>query len=186
MAIIIEGADCAGKTTYIDEQTQLGDIVIKHRGIPKEMLEHVVDTNWFKCANAVKSYNIIYDIVKQVTHQRVIIDRFQLTDLIYCKHFRQHSFLTEDDLINYCSITDKMIICLPKSPEYQKQLFREHKQVRWEMYDNVDAVIDDFWQVGTTGIFTNDIGPVQYFDFKRYVPVYTYDFTTGITTHIGG
>lgn len=98
--IILEGPDCAGKTTLARELEKCGYEYI-HNGPPDKpsMME------------------VYYDQLKQAIERPIVIDRFHLGELVYGPLLRGHSGLTDEDYINLDAKIEAMggivIICLP-------------------------------------------------------------------------
>jgi hypothetical protein len=149
MIIILEGADGTGKTTLA-------------KAICKELEAHYIHATWSReldCRMLEYQMNILSEAFENYhkTGKPTIIDRLWLSESVYGEIYRSgskfpyHGRIIEQ-FIN--SIGGFTIICLVKDKLEHKLRFEKLKKERFEMYEDIEKVVDlyTFFYCGCSNI----------------------------------
>lgn len=132
MIVLIEGPDCAGKTTLCENFIKNGFDYI-HLG---------------KLKFIEKEYNNL--INKLNPKNNVIIDRAVLSNLIYSKIFSDTKCLSKKLKDKFLSLISIIIIALPLDKKRYLNNFNKIKTMRDEEYLTMDKIYDMFEDIITT------------------------------------
>ena len=172
-SILVEGADCAGKTTFINNiNKSLCYSVIHSTPVcsyqKTKLLESGADLkNIFAYSMIVKQ-----EICNQ-SNCNYIFDRGYLTELIYGKVYRDGTALQQNE-IKFLADVPIIVLCLPESEQEQMHQFTIQHSSRKELYEadkKMQEVMHKFWDIKNNPF-------VEDYDIRKYSDVYVYDYTT--------
>lgn len=126
MNIILEGPDCAGKTS-------LAKKLKKELGINCKYIH--LDSNAKE-----SEYICVLDPEKHPSIKHKIIDRHWPSELVYGHVFRNGPRINIDKIVNYAKKQNVIyILCLPPKAEVSKNF---HSRIESEQYNTVSKVYD--------------------------------------------
>lgn len=124
-AIIVEGPDCAGKTTLCEK-------------LSKELNYEVIHLTYYK--NEEKMRKQFEDAYKRLMLGNVIIDRYILSNIYYGIAFHNaRTLYTINDLLNILPDTSAMIVCLPEKDVWERNFIKCCNE-REEMYTDIKGM----------------------------------------------
>lgn len=132
--IVLEGPDASGKTSLANYLCQELDAIYIHN-------------SWYVGIDSTKEFDKCMNIAHQLKNKNinVIIDRLFLSEIIYADVYRTGSTIRSDKILEWERIIDLNILCLPKSPEFVIEQHNKTKNIRFEMYDNVEEVVKRYF-----------------------------------------
>jgi len=126
MIIILEGPDCAGKTTLAEKFKKELGINAKYIHLNSEAVE--------------SDYTCVLDPNKHVGTKHRIIDRHWPSEVVYGHVFRNGPRINVDRIVSYAQTQKAIyILCLPPKKEVSKNF---HKRIEKEQYNTVSKVYD--------------------------------------------
>lgn len=137
--ILVDGPDAAGKTTLAEHLIEMnqGNGIILHA------------TYRFKDKIPMYHGAILRKAIRLSKKTLVVIDRLHISEYIYAKVFRGGTkWPWQLPVFNQIckSLHIPIIICVPSSLEQGMEWFAKTKQERYEMFDDMKDVINEYIQ----------------------------------------
>ena len=133
--LVLEGADCSGKTTLAKAILSHGDIAYLH-------LSYRYPTAMFQYQLAA-----VMRAVKEARHRPVVIDRLWMSEAVYAKVYRGGSpwpemgRMLDRILQRYGAL---YIMCVRDDTEEHLRHFAETAKLRHEMYSDISGVVSEY------------------------------------------
>lgn len=154
--VILDGPDAAGKTTLAERLIEMnqGNGIILHA------------TYRFK--DKIPTYHgvLLRKAIKLSKKTLVIIDRLHISEYIYAKVFRDGTkWPWQLPVFNQIckSLHIPIVICIPSSLEQGMRWFEQTKKERYEMFDDMKEVINEY---------------IQYAKSTKNIMIYNRDLTS--------